>query len=507
MSNQTKYDVIIIGAGIGGLACGNILAKNGLKVLILEKNPVPGGAVSTFYRNGYPIDITHCVCGLNDGSFIKGIFDYLDLGNQLDRIKLKNAFIHISSQDNKHFYCCTDINKYLNDLCKQYVHEKEGIRNLFQVMSSLWDKEILKSYYNPGMARLCTYPFVFRNLVKYQHFTFEQFISQFIKDPSLKDIISVGWPYIGLERDKVSALYMICMIMSYHKEGSYFIKEGFGKIAIMLAQNFQELGGDLKYNTEVTNIMLTNKKLPCEVKSSKGIIYLSSNVISNTDTSKTFKDLLGNKNLSIKFIKKTQKTRLSCSAIQIHLIVNAKMPEKYLSTGSIILKSKIAVLSQSNNCTLLISVHKTSDFQLSKIENSYVINILCLPVDYSPWEDYQNGKNEEYNNVKKMLALQSYSKLKNIFNFEQLISYNVLTPLSFSKWLNATHGAIYDAEASPDQILLQRSRNLMPIANLFCVGAKSFPGPGIAGALCSSVSVADMVLKGRLTKGKFVLNN
>ena len=40
---DSKYDVIIIGAGIGGLVCGCYLAKAGMKVLIVEKNAKPGG--------------------------------------------------------------------------------------------------------------------------------------------------------------------------------------------------------------------------------------------------------------------------------------------------------------------------------------------------------------------------------------------------------------------------------------------------------------------------------
>jgi len=507
MSNQTKYDAIIIGAGIGGLTCGNILAKNGLRVLILEKNPFPGGAVSTFYKNGYPVDITHSICGLNKGSFINKLFDYLDLTENLDSRKLAKAFIHISANDNKHFYSFTDIEKYQNDLCNYYPHERKGIQKLFQVMSIIWDKEILRSYYNPNIAILSTYPFVFPNLAKYQHYTFEQFLSKFVKDPALIDVISVGWPYIGLEQSKVSALYMICIIMAYHKEGSYFIKGGFGKIPRILEHNFIRLGGNIIYDTEVTNIIFSNKKIAQGVKISTGNSYSAVNVISNADTIKTFNDLIGNKNLSFRLRNKIQKNRLSCSAVQIHLVVKAQIPAEYLDTGSIIMKSQITILNQSKNCTLVISIHKTSDFLLSETKDLYIINILCLPVDYPSWEDCQNLNNDVYETAKKTVALQTYDNFKKLFSFEQLISYNVLTPLSFSKWLHATGGAVYDIETSPDQMLLQRFNNLKPIKNLFCVGAKSFPGPGIAGALCSSVSVADMILKGQLTRGKFVLNN
>src|SRR5438045_9045935 len=51
-----SYDAIIIGSGIGGLFCGNILAKAGLKVLLLERHYMLGGFCSTFRRRGFIFD-------------------------------------------------------------------------------------------------------------------------------------------------------------------------------------------------------------------------------------------------------------------------------------------------------------------------------------------------------------------------------------------------------------------------------------------------------------------
>src|SRR5258708_12712126 len=52
----TNYDAIIIGSGIGGLFCANILAKAGLKILLLERHYMLGGFCSTFRRHGFVFD-------------------------------------------------------------------------------------------------------------------------------------------------------------------------------------------------------------------------------------------------------------------------------------------------------------------------------------------------------------------------------------------------------------------------------------------------------------------
>ena len=56
MKSKKKYDVTIIGAGIGGLVCGTYLAKAGLRVLLIEKNDNPGGCCVSFKRKGIRFD-------------------------------------------------------------------------------------------------------------------------------------------------------------------------------------------------------------------------------------------------------------------------------------------------------------------------------------------------------------------------------------------------------------------------------------------------------------------
>ena len=63
-----KYDIVIIGSGIGGLICGNVLAKEGLSVCVLEKNKQIGGSLQTFSRDKTVFDSgVHYIGGLDKG--------------------------------------------------------------------------------------------------------------------------------------------------------------------------------------------------------------------------------------------------------------------------------------------------------------------------------------------------------------------------------------------------------------------------------------------------------
>ena len=53
---MNKFDVVIVGSGIGALCCGSILALSGKKVLICEAHTQPGGVAHSFKRKGYTFE-------------------------------------------------------------------------------------------------------------------------------------------------------------------------------------------------------------------------------------------------------------------------------------------------------------------------------------------------------------------------------------------------------------------------------------------------------------------
>ena len=53
------YDAVVVGAGIGGLTCAALLARAGLRVLLVEQHYMVGGYCSTFRRNGYHVRRRH----------------------------------------------------------------------------------------------------------------------------------------------------------------------------------------------------------------------------------------------------------------------------------------------------------------------------------------------------------------------------------------------------------------------------------------------------------------
>ena len=72
--------VVVIGAGIGGLTAGALLAKRGYQVWVVDQAAVPGGCASTFQRRGFTFDVGATqVAGLEPGGIHHRIFTELDV--------------------------------------------------------------------------------------------------------------------------------------------------------------------------------------------------------------------------------------------------------------------------------------------------------------------------------------------------------------------------------------------------------------------------------------------
>src|SRR5437773_1593431 len=124
------YDVIIIGAGVGGLTCGAFLAKFGVKVLIVEHHSLPGGLCSFFKRKGFYFDAAaHYFGSIGDPKAFGGML--------LSPLQLDLEFIHIDPVDILHLPDQTlilpaSIESHIELLQNSFPQQQQNIRAFFK---------------------------------------------------------------------------------------------------------------------------------------------------------------------------------------------------------------------------------------------------------------------------------------------------------------------------------------------------------------------------------------
>jgi len=511
MADKNILDTIIIGAGIGGLTTGNLLAKNGQNVLILEKHFQVGGFVTTYKRKKYPMDVVHVIGGLRNDAPIDRIFRYLNLYSKVKFNEVEKVFIYrFPGYD---ISCYTDMEKYRAELKNNFPEEQKNIDRVLDEMTKVWE-QILASYYNPSILKLAEYPIRFPKLVKYQHWSFEKFLVQFTANHKLKKVLSAGWGYNGLNMSRVSALYMIAMLMSYHTGGAWYPKGGFQNLSNALAENFKEYGGTIKTRTEVEKIIIKDKAA-VGVMTNKGEEFFAKNIVSNSDTKNTFLNLFERDSVPNKVHQKVRNYKQSVSGFVVHLVVNMQIPES-LSCGCFMyfpsfdteehqfsLWEKGQMELDANTMGLGMAVSTLKDKEMVP-EGKHVLDLIYMP---APYEYFKKDTKEEYIKLKEDISERMIKAAENLIPDlgKHIIVKDVSTPLTYERYTGATEGGWYDIDCSPKQAIMGRIRNKTPVRGLYLTGAKTFPGSGMFGSIQAGLFTADSILRGSLTRGKGIL--
>src|SRR3989338_7018115 len=163
---KENYDVLIIGAGIGGLVCGAYLAKAGLKILLIEKQDKVGGYCTSFQRQGYLFDsAVHSLRGLKDNNQLGILFNDLSLEKRdiLRRINPSDGIMFRK----KRIYIYNDSNHTIDSFKNAFPKQQKEIDNFFsfilytdfiKLYKATYQKtfyDLLKHYFSNTEIKMC----------------------------------------------------------------------------------------------------------------------------------------------------------------------------------------------------------------------------------------------------------------------------------------------------------------------------------------------------------------
>ncbi len=242
------YDVVVIGSGLGGLSAAVMLAKEGLRVLVVEQHRVVGGCLQSFRRGEYLLDTgIHYVGSLAEGRILNQYFRYLGVMDRLQLQRLDDAgYDHIHLHDGTTYRHAAGYENYVEELAAAFPHEREGLKAFCRQMKQvgdLIDPEVLRS------GRLSAGGIEFMSL------SVAEELERLISDERLRQVLAGSVPLYAGQRNR-SSFYEHAMINHSNIEGAYSFVGGTQQLADLLADEIRRHGGEVRLSAEVTRIHL-----------------------------------------------------------------------------------------------------------------------------------------------------------------------------------------------------------------------------------------------------------
>lgn len=319
--------VIIIGAGIGGIATANLLAKAGFEVTVYEKNAAPGGRAGKRQVAGFTFD-TGPSWYLMPGVFThyfslfgKSITKELDLVQLTPAYKVffeNNTPLTITSDSDKDAATFDTTESGAGAKLKDYIDKGDDIYKLslkhflytnFSSPRDFLHSDILRRSHL--MTRLALQPI-------------DRYIETFVTDKRLKQILEYPMVFLGSSPFSAPALYSLMSALDF-REGVYYPMGGLYTIIERLMNIGKELGVTYYYNSPVARIV-TDGRETRGITLKNGQHVTADIVISNADLHFTETTLLDSTDRSYP-ASYWNKREAGPSALLMYLGVKGKLPE------------------------------------------------------------------------------------------------------------------------------------------------------------------------------------
>jgi phytoene desaturase len=487
-------EIIIIGAGLGGLSAAIRLAKSGFDVTILEKNRTIGGKVNSVEAGGYKFDtgaslltMRHVLEDLFDFCG-KRIEDYLTIvaldpicryfwsdGTKFDASgdlrKTETEIAELSPPDVENF------RKYLTDSRRKYeIAEKTFLAHPLNDLPRLLRPKYLKDLLAISSMK-----------------TLAAHNRAFFQSKKLRQLFNRFATYNGSSPYQTPATFALVPFVEFGL-GAWYVRGGMYEIPRALERLAKELGVKIYMESAVEKIIIENKKA-VGVKAG-GEIFGCDAVVSNADAIETYRTLIEpehRKNFSDAKLK-----RVEPSSSGFVLLLGAKKKFPMLAHHNIFFSDDYKAefdalfedLRPAKSPTIYVCATSQTDQTQAPAEQENLFVLVNAPYtsDRTNW----TKEAEPYRNlIIKKLEDFGLKDLKSSIDFQKII-----TPEDFEKTYAANRGSIYGVSSNGIfSAFLRPPNRARQIENLYFVGGATHPGGGIPLVLLSGKMAASLICR------------
>ena len=243
-----QYDVVVIGGGLGGLTCGAILSKEGMKVLVLERHRVIGGCLQSFRRHGRILDTgMHYVGSMREGQTLHQYLKYLGVADSLRLCPLdESGYEVIRLADGGTYRYAMGYERFAETLAESFPEDREGLRRYCSVLrhiGSLISTDVLRQ------GRISDR----EECLRYMSTSASAMIDDCVKHPSLRKVLA-GTNGLYAGNRLTTSLYEFGMINNSNMEGCCSFVDGSQQYADALVAVIRGNGGEIRLQADVTRI-------------------------------------------------------------------------------------------------------------------------------------------------------------------------------------------------------------------------------------------------------------
>ncbi|WP_448699602.1 phytoene desaturase family protein [Mucilaginibacter sp. AW1-3] len=482
-----NFDILIIGSGVGGLVCADILSKEGYKVCVLEKNKQIGGSLQTYARDKVIFDSgVHYLGGLEKGQNLYQIFKYIGI---VDQLKLQrqdlDAFDKILIEGDDTEYCFAQ--GYENFIAKLLIHfpdEEQALHTYCDKIKEICSKFPLYNLRSSGD---------FNEKSDVLEIDTKAFIESITSDTKLQNVLAANNALYAGQADK-TPLYVHALILNSYIESSWKCVDGGSQIAKLIAKNIKENGGKIIRDCEVKKIVEENG-IVSHVELEDGSKMYAKQFISNMHPVKTLELT------ETPLIKNAYRNRLkglenSVSAFTLNIVFK---PEsfKYIKHNYYVVREGHLWTSADHteeNWPLGYAIFCGASSKSEVYADGLSILAYMRFDEVEIWKDTfntaskVNDRGETYNEFKKRKAEILLDAVERKFpGLRSCIkTYYAATPLSYRDYIGNDDGSLYGIVKDYKHTLKTFISPRTKLPNLFLTG-QNLNLHGILGASMSSI--------------------
>jgi prolycopene isomerase len=491
-AQRDRYDAIVVGSGLGGLACAALLARAGKRVLVAERHDRPGGCAHAFRRRDYLFDsAVHLVGGCAPTGNSAGLpYQLLRTVGAVDALEFEPIDpIYTAVFPGVEVRPRSGIDEFVRSHVEAFPAERKGLHSLVAECLAL-QTEVRSADEFAAPLEVMRHPRRFPTLLRHRRATLAQVMDAHLGDPRAKGAFAAFWPYLGLPPGRVSFLYFATMLLSYVAEGSFYCRGGFQRLAEALADVVERAGGELLLRAPVVRIDLEAGRA-AGVSLASGQRVAADVVVSNADLRHTAQALLDLGALPAALRERVGQMRPSISAFVAYLATSLDLRALGLTHETFVYGDFDHDAGYARTLAAAPDWWSATAPTLADPSLAPPGEHLLTLTTLAPWAPPAQWRTHKAAFLERTLALAE-RRLPGLR--ESLLFAEGGTPSTLLDYTANSEGAIYGWELSPEQIGRGRPANATGIPGLWLAGHWAQPGGGVYGVLSSGVNAARAIL-------------